>query len=303
MCGDWAVNTIQPTLGAVRSRTAGPARLPLQHTPTIGDRLTAAKKSWAWYSGGWSNADGRMTEPGRDPKFDNAVRGDGRPDGTDKVNPKGCAEPANPAALWPYCPDPKFQFHHQPFNYFANYARSGDDGMGDAPQARIDHLRDEQEFIADAKASKKKCKLKDVSFVKPIGAENEHPGYASEPNGSDHLVDLLKMIHSSACQKNTMVVVTYDEFGGQWDHVSPPGTDGNPGPHDPWGPGTRIPALTITPGLRGDFVVDHEQHDTTSILSTIEHRFGLAPVGSRDARTGDLSSVFRAKAVRRRYHR
>ena len=34
-----------------------------------------------------------------------------------------------------------------------------------------------------------------------------------------------------------MVVVTYDEFGGQWDHVSPPGQGGAPGPHDKWGPG------------------------------------------------------------------
>ena len=44
-----------------------------------------------------------------------------------------------------------------------------------------------------------------------------------------------------------MVVVTYDEFGGQWDHVPPPGQGGAPGPHDMWGPGTRIPALVISP--------------------------------------------------------
>ena len=78
-----------------------------------------------------------------------------------------------------------------------------------------------------------------------------------------------------------MVVVTYDEFGGQWDHVSPPGQGGTPGVHDNMGPSTRIPALVIAPGLRDDFVVDHVQHDTTSIMATIEHRFGL--------RAGDLA--------------
>ena len=96
-----------------------------------------------------------------------------------------------------------------------------------------------------------------------------------------------------------MVIVTYDEFGGQWDHVSPPGLGGTAGPHDQWGPGTRIPALVIAPYLRGTFVVDHVQHDTTSILATLEHRFGLQPLGSRDAAVRDLSSVFVAKQAKK----
>ena len=62
-----------------------------------------------------------------------------------------------------------------------------------------------------------------MSLIKPIGFENEHPGYASEHTGSDHLVELLQSINGSDCAKDTMVIVTYDEFGGQWDHVSPPG--------------------------------------------------------------------------------
>src|SRR5205814_7316680 len=92
--------------------------------------------------------------------------------------------------------------------------------------------------------------LKPVSVVKPIGQENEHPGYASEPNGSSHLVSLLQAIEKSKCASNTMVVVTYDEFGGQWDHVSPPGMGGPAGPSDQWGPGTRVPALVIAPFLK-----------------------------------------------------
>jgi hypothetical protein len=91
-----------------------------------------------------------------------------------------------------------------------------------------------------------------------------------------------------------MVIVTYDEFGGQWDHVSPPGQGTRtPGPHDEMGPSTRIPALTLAPGLRRGFSVDHASHDTTSIMATIEHRFGLRPVSSRDAQVQDLSTVFR----------
>jgi phospholipase C len=92
-----------------------------------------------------------------------------------------------------------------------------------------------------------------------------------------------------------MVIVTYDEFGGSWDHVSPPGQGNDAGPHDAWGPGTRVPTLVVVPHLNGgDFVVDSTEHDTTSILSTIEHRFGLAALGSRDAAVADMSSVFAA---------
>jgi phospholipase C len=92
-----------------------------------------------------------------------------------------------------------------------------------------------------------------------------------------------------------MVLVTYDEFGGQFDHVSPPGQGGTPGPHDQWGPGTRVPLLAIAPNTHGEFAVDHTQYDTTSILATIEHRYGLAPLGTRDAAVNDFSNIFDAK--------
>jgi acid phosphatase len=255
----------------------------LQTGTTIGDRLTGAGVDWAWYSGGWANANGDVNDPG----YTNQK--------TPAATPSGCSDPnvdpgvrnGVPVAQWPRCPDALFQYHHQPFNYYANYA-PGTPGRA--------HLQDEVDFENLAQSSTKKdCNLKPVSFVKPIGEENEHPGYASEPNGSDHLVNLLQMLQASGCKKDTMVVVTYDEFGGQWDHVSPPGQGNENGPHDVWGPGTRIPALIFAPHIKGRFVVDSTEHDTTSILATIEHRYGLAPLSSRDAAVNDLSTVFSAK--------
>jgi phospholipase C len=199
-----------------------------------------------------------------------------------------------PVSAWPRCPNNLFQYHHQPFDYYAAFDASTPAGLAN----RQAHLRDEQEFIGLAKDSDKKCNLKPVSFVKPIGQENEHPGYASEPNGSSHLVSLLQEIADSKCAKDTMVVVTYDEFGGQWDHVAPPGQGNANGPHDEWGPGTRIPALVIAPKLKNGFVVDHTQYDTTSILATIEARWDLQPVATRDGQVNDLSSVFDAKKAK-----
>jgi phospholipase C len=271
-CGDYVVNTTQP---AFQPSGAFGAKIPAQTNPTIGDRLNGAGVDWGWYSGGWSNASGDVNAPGW-------TNGNG----------PTCSDPyADPnVSSYPRCPSNVFQYHHQPFNYYAAFDPTTTSGAAN----RAAHLRDEQEFIQLAQASNKTCQLKPVSFIKPIGLENEHPGYASEPGGSSHLVQLLKAIDSSSCRKDTMVVVTYDEFGGQWDHVTPPGQGGASGPADQWGPGTRIPALIVSPQLRGNFVVDHTQYDTTSILATIEHRFGLAPLNTRDAAVNDLGNVFNA---------
>ena len=92
------------------------------------------------------------------------------------------------------------------------------------------------------------------------------------------------------------MIVTYDEFGGQWDHVVPARPGRNPGPARPVGPRHADPGAD--PSRRtcsGNFVVDHTQYDTTSILATIEARYGLAPLSSRDAAVNDLFDVFRAK--------
>jgi acid phosphatase len=274
-CGDYAVNTTQPWYQPYSPGTADAKRLPPLTNKNIGDELSAKNIDWAWYSGGWSNADGDTSSPGW----------------TNGPGPK-CTDPqVLPTAVYPNCPDVDFQFHHQPFNYFADLA------PGTA--ARKDHLKDEIEFLDLANASSKKCRLKAVSFIKPIGENNEHPGYASESQGSSHQVQLLKAIEGSACAKDTMVVVTYDEFGGQWDHVPPPGkTSSTKGPYDQWGPGTRIPALIVAPNLPSHFVVDHTEHDTVSVLSTIEHRYGLGALTSRDAKDNDLSSVWTAKAAK-----
>jgi acid phosphatase len=279
-CGDFAVNTTQP---AFQPSGLFGAKLPAQTNPTIGSELSNANIDWAWYSGGWSNADGDVGAPG----WTNGTV-------ANPSTPTGCTDPnVDPGvAHWPECPDNLFQYHHQPFNYFAAFSTATAAGIAN----RATHLRDEQEFLQLAQSSTATCDLKPVSFIKPIGEENEHPGYASEPNGSDHLVDLLSAIQGSVCRKDTMVIVTYDEFGGQWDHVSPPGQGNTSGPSDQWGPGTRIPALVISPFLRGDFVVDSTQYDTTSILATIEHRFGLSALSTRDAAVNDLSTVFAAKS-------
>ncbi|MGH3429019.1 MAG: alkaline phosphatase family protein [Terriglobales bacterium] len=233
LCGDYAVNTIQPYTQPFTPGTAVGKRLPLLHSANIGDSLSAHRVSWTWYSGGWDNAAGNN---GHDATHTLGLGWTAGPKGTATGV---CAGPTANGAAFPYCPDPLFQFHHQPLSYFANYA--------DGTRGRAEHLADERKFLRDAA---RPDGLPAVSFVKPIGAENEHPGYASEPNGSSHLVDLIKAIENGPNAKNTMIIVSYGEFGGQWDHVSQPGAANNPGPHDAIGPSTRIPTLLLAPGVK-----------------------------------------------------
>jgi phospholipase C len=81
-------------------------------------------------------------------------------------------------------------------------------------------------------------------------------------------------------------VRTSDEHGGRWDHVSPPTNNGV------WGDGSRVPAIVIGQFAKIHFV-DHTQHDTLSILNTIEERFGLAPLSMYDFNASSLDSSLR----------
>ncbi|TMJ10678.1 MAG: acid phosphatase, partial [Bacillati bacterium ANGP1] len=169
-------------------------------------------------------------------------------------------------------PDRLFQFHHQPFAYFARYA--------DGTPGRAQHLRDEQEFFTALKGDT----LPAVSFVKPLGPDNEHPGYADLLRGQQHVLELVAAVMQSPAWAETAIIITYDENGGRWDHVAPP-------VRDRWGPGTRVPAIVVS-RLAKKRTVDHTRYDTTSILRLIETRWNLQPLGAVDRNAGDLRNAF-----------
>ena len=159
---------------------------------------------------------------------------------------------------------PNFQYHHQPFNYFKQQGpqnraerdrRLRDGGLGDEAGTN--------KFFADAQAGK----LPAVTFYKPQGNLNMHAGYADVASGDRHIVRALKVLQESPQWPNMVVVVTVDENGGWWDHVAPP-------KGDRWGPGTRVPALVVSPFARKG-TVDHTVYDTASILRLITRVFQL----------------------------
>ncbi|MDD5199813.1 MAG: acid phosphatase, partial [Terrimicrobiaceae bacterium] len=217
---------------------------------TIGDLLDNAGISWKWYSGGWNNA------------LDSS--------------------PSNPVTLGvPNTVDPLFQWHHQAFAFFEKYKpfdAAQPDGRNPVSAA---HLQDEANFFADVANNT----LPSVVFIKPLGPDNEHPGYAALQQGQQHVANIVAAVQANpALWAHTAIIVTYDEHGGRWDHVAPP-------IRDIWGPGVRVPAIVISPLAKRGYV-DHAQYDTSSILKTIEQRFGLPSLNQRDANAPSLAGIF-----------
>ncbi|MGE5129117.1 MAG: acid phosphatase [Sphingomonadaceae bacterium] len=171
---------------------------------------------------------------------------------------------------------PIFQPHHQPFNYYARFAPG--------TRARAEHLKDEKDFVAAIEQGA----LPQVAFFKPAGRYTEHPSYTDLMSGDEHIDMLLHKLVKSPQWRHMAIIVTYDENGGFWDHVPPPS---GPGWGDRWGPGTRIPAIIVSPYARRGYV-DKTPYDTTSILKFLTERFGLAPLPGVRAKAGDLTNAF-----------
>ncbi len=245
----YAVNTMQPPYqpsgnapvdvsgtDALYANPANATTLPPQTQSNIGDMLSAKGVSWKWYGGAFSAA---LSDGVQAASVKRSV--------IYATNTSGTADHVSV----------DFQPHHQPFNYYANL-----DPVTHAAD-RAAHLKDYNDLVADAAGGT----LPAVAFYKPEGVYNQHEGYANLADGDAKISDLVAKLQASPQWKNMVVVITYDEFGGAWDHVAPP-------KGDLVGPGTRIPAIIVSP-LAKMGTVDHTQYDTASILRLITRRFGL----------------------------
>jgi len=122
-----------------------------------------------------------------------------------------------------------------------------------------------------------------VSFVKPVGENNEHPGYSALLAGQQHVAALVSLLQQSPYWHDTLIIVTYDEHGGRWDHVAPPAGDR-------WDRLARAGDSDLAVGetrLRRSHAVE-----TASILALIEKLHHLAPLGKRDAAANPFGNAF-----------
>jgi acid phosphatase len=233
----YAVNTMQPPYQPSNVAPAAGDTRKLLADPgkatTLPPQTQAKGLSWAWYSGAWTRTTAIATG---NRAFDSTT-------------------------VAPAASSPNFQFHHHPFNYYARF-----DPVAH-PEDRAAHLKDfDADFLKDMAAGT----LPAVSFYKPQGNLNQHPGYANVSDGDAHIADLVARLQASPQWKNMLIVITYDENGGFYDHAAVPRGDR-------WGPGTRIPAIIVSPFAKRGFV-DKTQYDTASILRFITHRWSLPPL-------------------------
>lgn len=233
----------------------GPVMPPIDSSKvtTIGDLLTNANVNWKWYAGAWNDA---------------LKEGTSANIGT-TTNPYKIIWTENPGSE-------DFEPHHQPFNYYTRFDPTTASGKAE----RAAHLKDATDMLADAAAGT----LPPVVFYKPAGNVNAHPNYSDVKSADADLANVMAALQASPQYKNMAIVITTDENGGFFDHATPP-------KGDRFGPGTRVPAVIVSPYAKKGFI-DHTYYDTASILKFITKRFNLPSLPGLRAATGDLTNAF-----------
>jgi phospholipase C len=162
-------------------------------------------------------------------------------------------------------------------------------GYWDGPDA-IAHIRDnpadwgrvvvpETTILSDIASGN----LPQVSWVIPNGANSDHSG-SLRSSGPSWVASIVNSVGSSPYWNSTAVFVTWDDWGGWYDHVVPP-------IYGPYELSFRVPLIVASPYAKHGYV-SHVQHEFGSILHFVEENWNLGSLGFTDARSDDLSDCF-----------
>jgi phospholipase C len=137
----------------------------------------------------------------------------------------------------------------------------------------------ETRFLTDVGTTT--CNLPSVTWVTPNAGNSDHAGTPSSvgDHGPAWVASIVDAIGQSACWPTTTILVTWDDWGGWYDHVAPPQLDAN-------GLGFRVPLLVIGPYAKSGYV-SHVQHEFGSVVNYIEATFGLPSMGTASERRSD----------------
>jgi phospholipase C len=149
---------------------------------------------------------------------------------------------------------------------------------------RWENVKRPSSFVTDARNGT----LPQVSYVVPPAPYNEHPFSSNHTTsmcvGENWTVRFLNALQQGPDWEHTAVFLTWDDFGGLYDHVAPPQVDD-------MGLGIRVPLLVISPYVKPG-VVSHSTYEFSSILAFIERLFGLDALTQRDRKANDLFDAF-----------
>jgi phospholipase C len=135
----------------------------------------------------------------------------------------------------------------------------------------------ETQILTDAPTGK----LANITWVIPTFLNSDHNSSATGPQW---VASVVNAIGKSPDWKSTAIFITWDDWGGWFDHVVPPQLDG-------MGLGFRVPLIVVSPYAKHGYV-SHVQHEDGSILHFAEKTFGLAALSQSDTRADDLSDCF-----------
>ena len=222
--------------------------------PTLGDLLDGASVSWAFYAEGYQ----AMVDARAQSKC-----------------PKAPADCPFGIGSYPCTFDPS----DVPFDYYPSFADNAK------------YLRDYSALASDLATAT----LPQVVFVKGLGYHSEHPGqYTTISDGARFVGDVIAAVEDSAYGPDTLVLVTWDEGGGFFDHIAPPGKGSDGQPY-----GTRVPLLAVGPFARQN-AISHVQMEHSSIVKLVEWNWlGMqtGQLGGRDASVANLGSMLDATAT------
>lgn len=180
---------------------------------------------------------------------------------------------------WAYYGAPPVPRHEAPRSGYIFSAYSAVRQLRDNPKRWRHHIFNVDNFIRDVRDGL----LPAVTWVTPRFALSEHPEY-NFCHGENWTTRVINEIMRSPQWKSTAIFVTWDDWGGFYDHVVPPQVDR-------FGMAMRVPLLVISPyAKRGH--VDHEVGEFSSVLRFIEDNWRLGRLTRRDRSAGNLSYDF-----------
>ena len=147
------------------------------------------------------------------------------------------------------------------------------------PQMWDRYIRPVDDLVRDIEANR----LPPVTWVTPRFQLSEHPEY-NFCHGENWSTEVVNAIMNSPIWQDTAIVITWDDYGGFYDHVPPKQID-------PFGFGIRVPTLIISPYAK-DGYVDHTEAEFSSVLRFIEDNWGLTQLTKRDRRADNLAEAF-----------
>jgi phospholipase C len=164
-----------------------------------------------------------------------------------------------------------------------------------ADKARV--ITPETTILSDIRSNN----LQPVSYVIPSRQNSDHAGPSKPTGGPAWVASIVNAVGASPYWQNTAIIVTWDDWGGWYDHYTPTHPTnpfgGNP---DPYEYGFRVPLLAIGSTAQSG-LVDHTPRSSAAILHFIEDVFGLPSLGTLDAQTDDLFDMFNFGQTRRTF--